>query len=367
MILKFTKSKLFDLYTKEFYLMSCFANLISSTFAYFILPASANVIVLFGICLFIACIIEAVFKKDDITKKQYNELYSIKIFYQIAITSISLLVLKNECIMYLPVLLSMLYLNVNSIIKSKLIQYSSIIFMLSPLLRVFYLPSNEIFLYLSVCVLFIFATFLSTFIFKNHQEKIDSSDHNMNILKEVYRLTQRHPAHDIKNELTILNLCSHKYHDEPSKFLEQLKESTENIQRYANTNIFENEEVINLENLINDLRNYTSHSSINCFNSFMDRRTIISNRNFLYSVFKNILDNCIQKSIKNSYVGDVILIKKENCFILRDECGLELSDKFKNFLEVIEDGMVKNMFGYNIKIDTLSDGYEYKISFEKVQ
>jgi hypothetical protein len=34
---------------------------------------------------------------------------------------------------------------------------------------------------------------------------------------------------------------------------------------------------------------------------------------------------------------------------------------------VIEDGMVKNMFGYNIKIDTLSDGYEYKISFEKVQ
>lgn len=367
MFLNFTKSRMFDLYTKEFYLLSCIANLISSIFAYFVLPASANVIVLFGICLFIACIIEAVFRKDDITKKQYNEIYSIKIFYQIAITSISLLVLKNECIMYLPVLLSMLYLNVNSIIKSKLIQYSSIIFMLSPLLRIFYLPSNEIFLYLAVCVLFIFATFLSTFIFKNHQEKIDSSEHNMNILREVYRLTQRYPVHDIKNELTILNICSYKYHDDYPRFLEQLKESTENIQRYSNVNIFENEEVINLENLINDLRNYTSHSSINCFNSFMDRRTIISNRNFLYSVFKNILDNCIKKSIKNNSVGDVVLIKKENCFILRDECGLDVSEKFKSFLEVIEDEMVKNMFGYDIKINTLSNGYEYKISFKKVQ
>ena len=98
----------------------------------------------------------------------------------------------------------------------------------------------------------------------------------------------------------------------------------------------------------------------------MDRKPIVSNRNFVYSVLKNIIDNCIQKSIKNGSGGDVILIKKENCFILRDECGLEVSDKFKNFLEVIEDEMVKNMFGYDIKIDTLNNGYEYKISFERV-
>lgn len=366
MFLKFTKSRLFDLYTKEFYLLSCVANLISSIFAYFVIPDSANLIVLFGLGLFVSCIVEIVLK-NDLTKEEYNERYSIKIFYQIAITTISLFMLKYECIMYLPILLSMLYLNVNSIIKSKLVQYSSLAFMISPIYKVFYLPSSEILMYLSVCCLFIFATFLSTFLFKNHQEKIDSAEHNMNILREIYRLTQRHPVHDIKNELAILNLCSYKYQLDYPKFLEQLKESTENIQRYANTNIFENEEVINLENLINDLNTYTNHSSINCFNSFMDRRQIVSNRNFLYSVFKNILDNCIHKSIKNGCPGDVILIKKENCFILRDECGLDVSDKFNNFLEVIEDEMVKNMFGYDIKIDILNNGYEYKISFERCQ
>lgn len=365
MFLKFTKSKIFDLYTKEFYLLSCVANLISSIFAYFVIPPSANLIVLFGLGLFVSCIIESMFR-NDMSHKEYNERYSVKIFYQIAITSISLFTLKNDAILYLPILLSMLYLNVNSIIKSKIVQYASLAFMISPLYKVFFLPSNEILMYLAVCCLFIFATFLSTFLFKNHQEKIESSEHNMRILKEVYNLTQRHPVHDIKNELTILNLCSYKYQLDYPKFLEQLRESTENIQRYANTNIFENEEVINLENLINDLNTYTNHSSINCFNSFMDRRPIVSNRNFIYSVFKNILDNCIQKSIKSNVVGDVVLIKKENCFILRDECGLEVSDKFKNFLEVIEDEMVKNMFGYDIKIDTLNNGYEYKISFERV-
>lgn len=364
MLYKFTKSRIFDLYTKEFYLLSCVANLISSIFAYFILPDAANLIAIFGLGLFISCIIEMVLR-NDMTKKEYNERYSIKIFYQIAITSISLYILKYESVLYLPILLSMLYLNVNSIIKSKLIQYSSIAFMLSPLYKVFYLPSGEILLYLSVCILFMFATFLSTFLFKNHQEKIDSAEHNANILKEIYRLTQRHSVHDIKNELTILNLCSYKYHLDYPKFLEQLKESSDNIQRHANTNIFENDETINLEHLIDDLRPYTSHSSINCFNSFMDRRPIVGNRNFLYSVFKNLLDNSIQKSIENNVPGDVVLIKKENSFILRDECGLQVSDKFKNFLSVIQDEMVKNMFGFNIKINILSNGYEYKISFER--
>lgn len=363
MFFKLTSKHYFNLYSKNFFLFSCVANLISSIFAIITLSNQFIILPVIGICAFVGMIIERLYK-FDYNIDTYNERYIIKIFYEIVITTIGFFTLSSEYLMYLPILLSMLYLNVNTIIKSKLIQYSTILFMLTPILKIFTSEIQNIPLYSSVCVLFILVTFLSNFLFKSHQELIEESKQKENILIEVYKLTQRPVMHNIKNELTRLYLIAHKYTNDPGAFIEELRNSSESIQRFANTYLFDNEEIIDLENLIIDLERFLPISTMSVFNSFIDRKEIVGNRNFIYSVIKKILDNCAEKCNKNKTNSDVILIKRENYLIVRDECGTNVSNEFEIFLNVIKDQSVKNMFKYNIEISEITNGYEYKLLFK---
>lgn len=363
MFFKLTSKHYFDLYSKNFFIFSCIANIISSIFAMILLPKQFLILPFIGLFCFVGMIFER-FNKFDYNIETYNERYIIKIFYQIVLTTIGFFTLSSEYLLYLPILLSMLYLNVNTIIKSKLIQYSSILFMMTPILKIFTSEIENIMLYSSVCVLFVSVTFLSTFLFKSNQEQIEESKHKQNMLIEIYKLTQRPVMHNIKNELTRLYLIAHKYTNDPGMFIEELRDSSESIQRFANTYIFDNEESIDLETLIIDLERFSPISSMSIFNSFIDRKEIVGNRNFIFSVIKTILSNCAEKCKYNKINADVLLIKRENYLIVRDECGTNVSNEFEIFLNVINDKSVKDMFKYNIEISEITNGYEYKLLFK---
>lgn len=365
MFFKFTSSHAIDIYSRKFYNFSCIANLISSIFAFFIIPPSATSISIFGIFLFLGFLAEAFFKKN-FTVDQYNDRYTLKIFYEMLITSISVILINEPYLLYLPILLSMLYLNVNSIIKSKLIQYSSFVFMLVPLYKIFSLPSNEILVYFAVCVLFMLLAFLSTFLFKTHQEIAESAEKREEIMKEVYKLIQRKSIHNVRNELTRLYLSANKFQDNYPEFLEIMKSCSENIQKYANTYAFDNDECITLESVFNDLENYMHSPNITCFNSILDRKVIIGNRNFIYSLIKTILEYCQEKALYNNLMADVNIIKRENSLIIRDECGHKESKEFEKFLSVMDDEDVKRIFKFDLKCLETSLGNEFVINFRKV-
>jgi hypothetical protein len=144
-----------------------------------------------------------------------------------------------------------------------------------------------------------------------------------------------------------------------------LKESSENIQRYTNADIFKNDEKIDLETLIEDLHQYSSFSEINYTNSFIDRRQIVGNRNFLSSLIKRLLENCVEKSREQNFPGDVTLIKRENVLIFLDECGTTVSESFGAFLSVVQDPTVESIFQFRVHVQELKNGFEYKIIFQK--
>ena len=365
MLFKFTSSHTLDIYSKRFYNFSSIANLISSIFAVFIIPPFASSISIFGVCLFLGFLIEALMKKT-FTVDQYNDRYTLKIFYEMIITTIAMVLINESYLLYLPILLSMLYLNVNAIIKSKLIQYSAFAFMLTPLYKIFSLPSDQILVYISVCVLFMLLAFLSTFLFKAHQEIAESAEKREDIMKEVYKLIQRKSIHNVRNELTRLYLSANKYQDNYPEFLEIMKSCSENIQKYANTYAFDNDECITLESIFNDLENYMHSPNITCFNSILDRKVIIGNRNFIYSLIKTILEYCQEKALYNNLMADVNIIKRENSLIIRDECGHKESKEFEKFLSVMDDEDVKRIFKFDLKCLETSLGNEFVINFRKV-
>lgn len=366
MFLKIFKSKSLNLYSNDFYMFSCLANLVSAIFAYFVIPDFCHSLSIFGVVLFVGMMVENIVKKT-FSNDEYNSRYSVKILYEIFLVSISLILMKNEYLLYLPILLSMLYLNVNTIIKSKLLKYVSYIFMLSPIFKIIDMPSNDILAYISVCVMFIFISILSSILFQSNSEMVEESTRRENILKEIYKLTNRHKIHDVRNELAKLYMSAYKHSEtDPGKFLKVLKESSDNIQRYTNADIFKNDEKIDLETLIEDLHQYSTFSEINYTNSFIDRRQIVGNRNFLSSLIKRLLENCVEKSRANNISGDVILIKRENVLILLEECGTTVSDSFRDFLSVVQDPTVESIFQFKVHVQELKNGFEYKIIFQKV-
>lgn len=365
MFLKIFKNKVLNLYTNDFYMFSCLANLVSAIFAYFVIPDYCHSLSIFGVILFLGMLGESIVKKS-FTNEEYNSRYSVKILYEIFLVIISMVLMKNEYLLYLPILLSMLYLNVNTIIKSKFLKYVSYIFMLSPIFKIVSMESKDILAYVSVCVMFIFISILSSILFQSNSEMIEESNRREHILKEIYKLTNRHKIHDVRNELTKLYMSAYKHSEnDPGTFMKILKESSENIQRYTNADIFKNDEKIDLETLIEDLHQYSTFSEINYTNSFIDRRQIVGNRNFLSSLIKRLLENCVEKSRAQNSPGDVILIKRENILIFIDECGTTVSDSFRDFLSVVQDPTVESIFQFRVHVQELKNGFEYKIIFQK--
>jgi hypothetical protein len=336
-------------------------------FAIFIIPDVGLILSVFGIVLFSGMLIEGIYKKD-FTVPEYNSRYFSKIFYEIVLVSVALFTMHNEYLLYLPILLAMLYLNVNTILKSKTIQNVSYVFMMLPLLKVFTMPTQDILAYISVCVLFVMVSILSTFLFKANQELLEDAEKNTELLKEIYKMANRHPKHQVRNELGKLNILAYKnYSDDPAAFLGIISECSQNIIRYTNTDVFDNFEVINLETLCGELDKFTTNTSIIYHNSFMDCRNIISNRNFLESVLKELLENCIAKAKFNNSIGDVVLYKRENTLTILDECGKQVSDGFKRFLGVVQSQVVETIFQFKLTIHETSSGYEYKIVFENFE
>ncbi len=362
MFFKLTSNKKIDLYTKKFYIFSSIANLISGIFAFFIIPPIASSLTLFGIFLFIIFLIEGLVK-DNFTTEQYNDRYTLKIFYEMCITSIAVFLINESYLLYLPILLSMLYLNVNTVIKSKLIKYSSIIFMLTPLYKIIELSGKELIQYVSVCILFISLTILTNLLFKSHQEYTNDIERKENVLKEVYKLIQKYTMHNIRNELSRLYLSTIKYHDNYPEYISILQKCSENIQKFANTYAFDNDEKINLETIFDDLDNFVHSPNLNCYNSFIDRKTITGNRNFIYSIIRSILKYCQEKAMYNNIVADVNIVKRENLLIIKDDCGHLISEEFNNFLKIINDEDVKRLFKFNFEYSETSSGNKFKITF----
>ena len=360
----FNKYKI-NIYTRKFYIFSSIANLISSIFAFFIIPPIGSSISIFGMFLFCLFLIEGIYKKE-FTKEQYNDRYTIKIFYEMCITSIAVFLLNENYLLYLPILLSMLYLNVNTVLKSRLVEYSAYIFMLTPLHKILSLSGKELLIYISICCLFLLLTILSTIIFKSYAEYSKYTKDKENIVKEVYKLIQKQSIHNVNNELTRILLSTIKIQDNYPEFLNILKDCCENIQKYANTYAFENDEKINLESIFNNLENYIHTPNINCFNSFIDRKTIIGNRNFIYAMIRMILKYCQEKAQFNNTVSDVEIIKRENILHIKDFCGHKDSIEFNTFLKAVSDEDVKRIFKYDFEFIETSSGNEYKIIFKNI-
>lgn len=365
------------LYDKRFYLASCFSNAVCFQITKFIIPQMELMMDVFTI-LFIILLLENAFR--HLLKQQYINRYVLKIVVGMCVISTSVYYSSREYIIFLPVLMCLLYLNVNTILKSKTISFLSFPFALVSFGKIFITEKYQSFEYIGVIFIFSTIVILSMLLFKSNKSQFELNEQKAELFKNVNKSMNQLRRHDVRNELMkMMILAKSKYRNDVELFMDTLQSFTTSINELIDDKIYDSHFEVDIDSIISTMNHITSHKSINFKYIKEDSVPLLSNKNFLYSTIKNFVENCCEAAMNKGIVADVVVTKTENKIIIEDSCGgfdvnkiIEgyTSKNEKNlhgvFLKTITNPFIKNMFGFEVKIERVCNGTKVSLIFQEV-
>jgi len=376
-MLSYNKNTEINLYSRKFYIFSCILNLISAVFSYFTIPVHGSYIAIAGVVLFIFMALESL-APDEFTVSQYVNRYTIKILFGMVVVSTSIFSVDKDYILFIPVLLGLMYLNVNSILKSKFIQYLAPVFMTIPIFKVIISDSYDLVEYLALLFLFIGTSTLTSFLFQTNKHSLEEHERRGKMIKQIYKLMNHLTVHDVRNELQKMQvLAMDRYRKNTTLFIKTLNDFNNNIDKIVDNKLFESSESIDIKDLIEDMSHIIRRGDVCFYPSFKDNTMIYSNKNILFSTLKNFMENSIESARRKGITCQIQFIKDENQITLIDNCGgfeinkikfgnTEKEDKDKHgiFLKTIIDPSIKNLFGFEVGIVRLEHGTKVILQFQ---
>lgn len=364
------------LFSKAYYTLNFVAILVMSALTSYIvksIPAYINVIIMFG---YFAYSLPLIFNK----KPQYSDYikrYIVTIVIVMLNVDTAMYLLRSECILTMPFVIGIVIGNINVIFKSHIIRYLNMVFITSPLIKLFMsvwtIERFAVFIcLLSMCV-------VAHFILASNRRKIESETNaKANFVKEVVGLSADLNNHDLRNELTkMLKLSSKKYRENLPMFLEEFDRCMSNVLKCASFNIFENSD-IDVEDITARLKSMISQNSGEFILEIEDNIKLTGNHNIVYSMIKNFIDNSLEAASSNSIKPEIALIKYDNVIEIVDNCGgfdvnkIALGRSSKSgewhgvFLRTITDPSMQKMFGFKVSIYSMGDGTRIVIEFNQV-
>ncbi len=366
-----------NLFSKKFYLLSCFLNLVSFIFSFFTIPVFGGHIALAGFVLFTFMILEAA-NPGDFTREQYVNRYVLKILFGMTVVSTSTFYIVKDYILFIPVLLGLLYLNVNTILQSKFINWVVPFFMGIPVVKIYVSGNYDLVEYTSLIVLFIGTSLLTSILFKTNKYGIEENERRGKMIKQIYKLMNHLTVHDVRNELQKMHILAlDKNRKNTPLFLKMLNDFTENIDKIVDNKLFESSEPIDVKELMESMSHIIRRGDVCFFPSFVDNFPIYSNKNILFSTLKNFMENSIESARRKDITCQIHFIKNGNQITLVDNCGgfevnrikfgnTEKDDKEKHgiFLKTIIDPSIKNLFGFEVNIIRIETGTKVVLTFQ---
>lgn len=365
------------LYDKRFYLASCVSNAVCFQITKFIVPPMSFLMDCFTI-LFCGLLIENICR--TLLKQQYRNRYVLKIIVGMCVISSSVYYSNREYIIFLPVLMCLLYLNVNTILKSRTISILSIPFALVSIAKIYISEHYHSLEYLGVIFVFSSIVFLSMLLFKSNKSQFELNEQKAELFKNVNKSMNQLRRHDVRNELMkMMILAKAKYRNDIELFMDALQQFTTSINELIDDKIYDSHYEVDIDSLISTMNHITSHKCIVFNYKKEDSVPLLSNKNFLYSTIKNFVENSCEAAMNKGIVANVTLTKTENKIIIEDDCGgfdvnkiIEgyTSKNEKNlhgvFLKTITNPFIKNMFGFEVRIERVDNGTKVTLIFEEV-
>lgn len=260
MLFGFTKRAINNLHHPTFYMLSCLSNLIIIGFSYYLLPVLGKPVAYTGIALMVGLLIEFEVRKPY-SHAQYNIRYVIKMMAGMVVISLGVVFIERDYILYLPILMGMVYMNVNTIIKNKTLQISALVMMFVPAVKVIATKPQNMFEYLSVIFVFMSVSLLSSTLFRTNKETLEEAENVSTMMRGVHGLITHLTRHDVRNELQKMQILgTPTYRKNPMLFLETMHQYQSSIEKLVDNNIFDDRAEIDIPGLMDSLSHITSSS-----------------------------------------------------------------------------------------------------------
>lgn len=316
--------KLFDtkislsFYTKGFFIGSCLGATGLLCLSYFTVPVVGHGLALFGALAFLLLIGEFALRTPT-DKAGYDIRYEITIYIEIAVNTVSSLYNHNDYMLFLPIILGMLYTNVNAIIRSPRIKVASILFMLYPSALALVTQRRTDIGYGGLILFFTLAVVLTNLIVLTQRVAIDDAERQRELFRTFTRLSNHLATHDSRNLL--------------QKMQSLVALSVTDFRKLAAFESYAEEldQVINSRSAdaVVSLNHYQVAAQVLTSSSFSDATVhvvasdhmVLCNESILYTTIKNLCENSVEAARRRELVPHLVIVSDQSSLRITDYSG----------------------------------------------
>lgn len=379
MLFGFTRKSARYLLSPRFYTFSCALNLLSMVFGILLLPPSGKILCTAGSGVLLGLLVESRFQRT-FSGEDYRRRYVLKMLMGMAAIGMSMFLLDRDYLLFLPMLMGILYLNVNTILRSSLITASCIVFMSTSLVKIVLSSQANKLEHLAVMILFMTTAFLSGLIFRTSKNELEEVENRSQMMRCAFQLASQLMRHDMRNamqQLQVLGMA--RYRNDPALFRKTMSEHTQTLDRIVSADLFSDAQEIRFGELIPALSNQLSHRC-ELHHQSLDEEPLVGNRNLVHSVLKNLLENSIEAAQRQGASPCLRIVKVGNKITVLDNCGgfditrvLEGRTSKKDaanhgiFLRTVTDPAIASLFGFRVELCSVQGGTSSVLTFEPPQ
>ena len=368
------------LYSAGFYRTSCALNAFCMACGGVLLPFPGAQLCAPWALVHLGFLVEQLVRGPALGREAMRRRYIVKILSGMGAIALSMALVARDYVIYLPIVMGLMYLNANTLIRSSAIQGA--VFGLMPLSVVKAVAMHhsnpvEAGEYAATSALLVASGLLTYKLFSTNKSVFERNERMAATLPAVGRMQDELSAHDVNNSLASLYILSNeRYRADKGMFLEELDRRVEQVKELVDARRMDRRDRVDVGKLLDRMPGAAGDCAL--VREFADDVPVTANRNMLFSMLRNFLENSSQAAERSGRACTVRVRKRGDLLELEDDAGgfdverIGSGESAKSggghgvFLRTVADPAVQAGFGYRLRISRTGRGTLVSIAFADV-
>jgi hypothetical protein len=371
-------------YSGWFYALSCLMNMAFAACAIALVPFPGSALAVVCFAQATALAVEFFARKRTLSVKAMQNRYLAKIFAGMAVIVSSAFLLDRDYMIYVPVVVGMLYLNINTLLRSTALHWAGVLFMALSIVKALLLhhgTAREIAEYLSTAILLTGSGFLSFGLFRSNKRTYEENEQQASTLMAVSKMLNQLLVHDVNNALTsIFIVAGEKYRSDKQLFMEELERRVGVVKDLIDSRIMDHQEAVEVGDVLDQMMSLAGGPGVAIETEIVDTERVVTNRNMLYSILRNHLETSMEAASRANRPCN-IRVRKVGCSVAveDDSGGFEVEDirpgaSSKSgaqghgiFLSTITSPVIQVAFGFKVDVSRTRTGTRVELVFDRLE
>jgi len=367
-----------------FYRASCLANMLATAMAARLLPVAGSIVAWAAFLVSTFLLVQHLLCRGRLAQESIRRGYLAKIYAGMVLISVGIFELDREYAAYFPIVMGMLYLNVNTILRSNLLQRSATALMTLSVVKAVLLHHGslpEFLEYGSISVMLVSSALLTFELFRSNKRTYEENEQQASALMAVSKMLNQLLVHDVNNALTsIFIVAGEKYRSDKPLFMEELERRVDVVKELIDSRIWDHHEPVDVAEVMDQMTALVGGPMVSIQTEIVDSRRVVTNRNMLYSILRNLLENSMEAASRADSDCAIRVRKEGRTVSVEDDCGgFEVEDIRPGgsakpgarghgvFLSTITSPVIQVAFGFKVAVVRTRTGTRVELVFDRIE